>query len=415
MSFLASVTAPFTSLKNQVFAKIYFAQTISLLGDAFTWVGIALISYQFGQQHSAKVLSLALTMRVTAFILFSPFAGVLADLVDRKKVLYLTHFARMCIVACMPFVQAEWQIYLLVFLLNVFNAFFTPTYRSVIAQVLKTGHYREGIALSNATDQLLSVLGPGMAGILAVWLGARDIFFVDAATFIVAGILIVLLPATALAQLPAEDNEQKTSAAEIWKDVIKGTTLLFQPVTIRFSLLIEFVSAIAGAMILVNTVGHIKDGLGLADNYYGWVMSAFGIGATVAAFLSASIDKTTSKRKSLTIGIFILAAAVTCANLAPFPVLLVLWLLAGLGQSLAEMPSEILIGEQIPSEQQGKVYGAHFAWSHLWWAIAYPVAGFLGTKSPDHDFMIGGLIALLLAAIVTLFFRPNKQVFINKI
>nr|WP_295924871.1 MFS transporter [uncultured Dyadobacter sp.] len=411
MSLLASVTAPFTSLKNQVFAKIYFAQTISLLGDAFTWVGIALISYQFGQQHSAKVLSLALTMRVTAFILFSPFAGVLADLVDRKKVLYLTHFARMCIVGCMPFVQTEWQIYFLVFLLNVFNAFFTPTYRSVIAQVLKTGYYREGIALSNATDQLLSVLGPGMAGILAVWLGAREIFFVDAATFIVAGILIVLLPATALAQLPAEDNEQKTSATEIWKDVIKGTTLLFEPVTIRFSLLIEFVSAIAGAMILVNTVGHIKDGLGLADNYYGWVMSAFGIGATIAAFLSASIDRTASKRKSLTIGIFILAVAVTCANLATFPVLLVLWLLAGLGQSLAEMPSEILIGEQIPSEQQGKVYGAHFAWSHLWWAIAYPIAGFLGTKSPDHDFMIGGLIALLLATFVTLFFRPNKEVF----
>jgi NRE family putative nickel resistance protein-like MFS transporter len=144
-------------------------------------------------------------------------------------------------------------------------------------------------------------------------------------------------------------------------------------------------------------------------------MSSFGIGATVAAFLSASIDKTTSKRKSLTIGIFILAAAVTCANLAPFPVLLVLWLLAGLGQSLAEMPSEILIGEQIPSEQQGKVYGAHFAWSHLWWAIAYPVAGFLGTKSPDHDFMIGGLIALLLATFVTLFFRPNRRYFINRI
>lgn len=80
-----------------------------------------------------------------------------------------------------------------------------------------------------------------------------------------------------------------------------------------------------------------------------------------------------------------------------------------LGQSLAEMPSEILIGEQISLAPQGKVYGAHFVWSHLRWAIAYPVTGFLGTKAPGHDFMIGRLIALLFAMIATLFFVLNKR------
>ncbi len=40
------------------------------------------------------------------------------------------------------------------------------------------------------------------------------------------------------------------------------------------------------------------------------------------------------------------------------------------------------------------MYGAHFAWSHLWWAFAYPLAGFLGTHYATGSFLWGGLVAL---------------------
>ncbi len=70
---------PFGALSDKIFLKLYFSQTISLLGDAFTWVGIALLAFQFGGENSAAILSTALTLRVTAFILFGPYAGVLAN------------------------------------------------------------------------------------------------------------------------------------------------------------------------------------------------------------------------------------------------------------------------------------------------------------------------------------------------
>jgi len=86
------MTNPFSPLREKVFLKLYLSQTISLLGDAFTWVGIALLAYQFGGANSAVILSTALTLRVIAFIIFGPYAGVLADRIDRKKILYTTHF-----------------------------------------------------------------------------------------------------------------------------------------------------------------------------------------------------------------------------------------------------------------------------------------------------------------------------------
>jgi MFS transporter, NRE family, putaive nickel resistance protein len=57
---------------------------------------------------------------------------------------------------------------------------------------------------------------------------------------------------------------------------------------------------------------------------------------------------------------------------------------------------------------QGRVYGAHFAWSHLWWAFAYPLAGWMGSSLPTQNFFYGGSIGLGLLAIVYVAFKPRK-------
>ena len=404
-SLIQSLFEPFQALKNRTFAKLYLAQTISLIGDAFTWVGLALLAYEIDPARSPVILATALTLRVTAFIVFSPFAGVLADRVERKKILWVTHFVRMAIVGCLPFVAAEWQIYVLVFLLNVLNAFFTPTYRAIIPQIIEGKYFREAVGLSTATFQVLGILGPGLAGILAVWLGAREIFLVDAASFVVAALLILAIPAAELQKGVAKNAGSKDGWLEVWR----GIRLLFGNKILRFALGIEFVSAIAGAQILVNTIGHIKTDLHLNDSDYGWAMAVFGIGAALAAFVAGIFDKSKSRSVSLILGALLLGLAVSFANFVGYPVLLALWMLAGLGQSLAEMPSETLIGEQIDNDDQGKVYGSHFAFSHLWWAIAYPVAGFFGKNFPGTNFLFGGLLTLALGAIALLVFHSPKE------
>ena len=405
---MSKLLEPFQSLRNHLFAKLYLAQTISLMGDAFTWVGLALLAYQFGEERAAVILATALTLRVTAFIIFSPFAGVLADRISRKKILYTTHFIRMGIVGCLPFVTEEWQIYVLVFMMNVFNAFFSPTYRSIIPQIVEKSLYRQAIGLSAATYQLLGVLGPGLAGIMAIWLGARDIFFVDAATFVIAGILLLSLPKSALDVTEKQDDD--TVAHSTWQDVLKGIHLLFSNQYVRFALFIEFVTAVSGALILVNTIVLVKGGLDLTDKVYGIIMAAFAIGAMVAAFVSGAIDKSKSRRTSLIIGALILGVSISFANYLDFSMLFIVWIVAGLGQSLAEIPSETLIGETVPIEAQGKVYGSHFAFSHLWWAFAYPLAGFLGTTYPNQSFLYGGIITLAILVLVVIFLSPKNTI-----
>lgn len=396
----------FRSLRNPIFARLYTAQTTNLLGDALTWLGLALLAFDLAGKDSAVVLSGALTLRVTAFVLLSPFAGVLADRLDRKTILVTTHLTRMGIVSLLPFVNAVWQVYAIVFALNVFYAFFTPTYQATIPLVTGRQDYPQAIALSSATFQLLGVLGPGIAGAIAAFVGARQVFFLDALTFLIAAILIVTLPG----QLRVEQaHEQSGSSGRTWQEIREGTNRLFGDGYLRYALAMQLVASVTGAQILVNTVGYVQGALKLGSVQYGWVMAAFGIGATLAAAAVGSLGERWARTRIILLGATLITIALLPASYAGLALLLVLWLVAGAGQTFVNVSTQTLIADRTPTEFQGRVYGAQFAWSHLWWVFSYPLAGWIGSHASDWMFLYSGLLGLLLLLIVQFTLLPKEQ------
>jgi len=396
----------FRSLRNPIFARLYTAQTTNLLGDALTWLGLALLAFDLAGKNSAVVLSSALTLRVTAFVLLSPFAGVLADRLDRKTILVTTHLARMVVVSLLPFVSAVWQIYAIVLALNVFSAFFTPTYQATIPLVTGSENYPQAIALSSATFQLLGVLGPGIAGAVAAFVGTRQVFFLDALTFLIAAIVIVTLPG----QLRVEQaTGQPRSSRRTWQEIREGTTRLFVDPYLRYALAIQLVASVTGALVLVNTVGYVQGSLQLDSVQYGWVMGAFGIGATIAATAVGSLGERWARTRIILLGGMLITIALMPASYVGLSLLLVLWLVAGAGQTFVNVSAQTLIADRTPTEFQGRVYGAQFAWSHLWWVFSYPLAGWLGSHQQEVPFLYGSFIGLVLLVLVQLTLSPKEE------
>ena len=401
---MTAALAPFRSLRNPTFARLYLSQTTSLLGDALTWVGLALLAFELAGSNASVILGAALTLRVSAFVMLSPIAGALADRVDRKLILVTSDLGRMVVIALMPFATQAWQVYVLMFALNALTAFFTPTYQATIPLVTGEDEYGQAIALSGATYELLGVLGPGIAGGVAVLIGARSIFFLDAATFLISGLLILTLPRSLNAP---KDPSAATSSATTWRDVLDGTTRLWADAPMRYALLLEFVAAVAGALVLVNTVGLVRGQFKLGNLEYGLVMGAFGIGATLAALAAGALERRLPRTRFVLLGAMVTTLAVIPANLVGFAPLLALWLVAGAGQNWVNLPTQALIADRTPVAAQGRVYGAHFAWSHLWWALAYPLAGWLGASFAARDFLIGGLVGLAVLIVVQVALVPR--------
>jgi len=367
-------------------------------------VGLALLAFELAGKNAAVVLSVALTLRVTAFVLLSPLAGAIADRLDRKKIMVVTHIFRMLIVGMLPFVTQIWQIYVLIFALNVFNAFFTPTYQATIPLVTGENDYPQAIALSAATFQLLGVLGPGIAGSVAAFIGARQVFFLDALSFAIAAVLIFTLPGQLVV---AQSQQPSRTTRRTWGDIKDGTTRLLTDAPIRYALAMQLVASIAGAQILVNTVGYVQGTLKLQEVQYGWVMAAFGIGATLCAVIFGTFNRSLPRTTFVLIGATLITLALLPANYANLTPLMLLWVVAGAGQSLVNLPTQTLIADRIPSGVQGRVYGAHFAWSHLWWAISYPLAGWLGSNFADREFLYGSLVGLMLLVVVQITLSPQ--------
>ncbi|MCY7407142.1 MAG: MFS transporter [Alkalinema sp. CAN_BIN05] len=384
-------------LKNPRFARLYLAQTINLVGDALTWLGLALLAFELAGEKAGIILSGALTLRVMAFVVLSPIAGVLADRFDRKRIMVITHLFRMVIVCLLPFVTQAWQIYAIVLALNVFYAFFTPTYTATIPLVTARDEYPNAIALSSATYQLLGVLGPGLAGSIAAFVGIKQVFFLDGLTFLIAAILLITLPG----QLTVIQSQQEPkTVSRTLQDIRTGTVCLFSDPPIRYALIMQLVAAITGAQILVNTVGYVQGTLNLGKVEYGWVMAAFGIGATIASVSLSNSMQRYQKTALIGTGVILLTLSLLPANFASLEGLLLLWLVAGAGQTLVNLPTQTLIADRVAVEIQGRVYGAHFAWSHLWWAFSYPLAGWMGSHFPAYNFLYSGLISAALLIVV---------------
>lgn len=395
-----SVFPIFRSLSNPVFLRLYAAQTVSLLGDALTWVGLALLAFKLAGNQSALVLSTALTLRVITFVVVSPLAGAIADRFDRKYLLAGAHVARMAVVGLLPWMTAVWQLYGLILALNIGNALFTPTYKATIPLVTDSEDYPQAIALASATGQLLGVIGPGIAGGVAAFLGLKQVFYLDALSFLIAALLIITLPNQLRA---SEYPAPKWTIAAAWQDIRVGTNLLWGQPQLRYALGMQLVAAIAGAQILVNTVGYVQGELGLSSVHYGWVMAAFGMGAFLFTSGVAMMNTPSCRLQFIGWGAVLMSVALLPASHAGWFALMGLWVLAGGGESWINVPTQTLIADYIPVPFQGRVYGAHFAWSHLWWVLAYPLASWLETHPwhlpllalpQTHGFLAGGLISL---------------------
>ena len=396
----------FQCLRNPLFARLYFAQTINLIGDALTWVGLALLAFELAGENAGVILSAALTLRVTAYVVLSPLAGAIADRVDRKRIMVVTHLARMGLVCLLPFVTQPWQIYAIVLALNVFSAFFTPTYKATIPMVATEAEYPQAIALSSATYQLLGVLGPGLAGSITAWVGTRQVFFWDALTCLIAALLVLSLSGPLLV---SQRSEAMRTVRCTWQDIRTGTTCLFSDPLIRYALIMQMVAAIVGAAVLVNTVGYVQGTLQLDKLEYGWVMAAFGLGATIASIGVGSLNQPQSKIILISIGSVLITVALFPANWMGLNGLLLLWSVAGIGQTLVNVPTQILIADRVDVDVQGQVYGAHFAWSHFWWAFAYPLAGWMGSHFLNVAFLGSSLIGIVFLGTAFVLLRPFQE------
>jgi MFS family permease len=85
----------------------------------------------------------------------------------RRRVLVALDLSRAATVLLLPFVDAVWQVYVLIFVINACSAGFTPLFQATIPDVLPDeAVYTRALSLSRLAYDLQQLLAPALAGVL---------------------------------------------------------------------------------------------------------------------------------------------------------------------------------------------------------------------------------------------------------
>ena len=409
--------------RNRDFRLLFSAQVISLIGSGVTTVGLALFAHQLvGGGSAAVVIGNALMLRILAFLLFSQPAGVLADRVNRKRILILADVVRFGLLALFPFIESVWQVYVMIFLINAATAFFTPIYDASIPDVVGREHYVKALSLSRVAVDMEAMLAPMLAGLLVALLGLQWLFWFDAASYLVSAALVA---ASSLRYV--SKPSPKFLPMAFLREMGFGIQTLLREASLRRALIFSFVEAIAGAAAIVATVVYVRETLGLGENGFVIAMAAVGVGSTLTAIMlgraTGRYESVASNRvelhglrhrwaeRALLLGGFALGLLLLPGVLQP-PLLVfaLLWFFNGSGQALIAIPSSTLLAEHTSEANRGRVYAAYFALTHAFWLITYPAIGY-GTHSlgAPLTLTLAGVVCLLITLGVWLSRKPSPD------
>lgn len=378
-------------LRERNFRRLFGAQIVALVGTGLTTVALALLAYDLAGSQAGAVLGTALAIKMVVYVLLAPVSAALVPAERRKTVLIALDLVRFGVALALPFVDAVWQVYVLIAVLQSASACFTPLFQSVIPQILtEESDYTRALSLSRLAYDLESLLSPAIAAALLTAITYHGLFVGTSVGFLFSA-LLVLTATFPVAVATAAGGGPYARA-------VRGMRIYLRTPRLRGLLMLNLCAAAGGAMVFVNTVLIVRTLLAGGEREVAWLLAAFGMGSmSVALLLPRWLGRIPDRRVMLTAALSMTAGLVagtvywwmTDGRPAWIPVA-ALWFVLGMSYAGLITPGGRLLRRSGSETDLPFLFAAQFSLSHVCWLIAYPLAGYVGAT-----FGIGTALAAL--------------------
>ena len=360
-------------LQNLTYRRLFLAQVVALIGTGLATVALGLLAFSLAGANAGAVLGTALAIKMIAYVTVAPIASAFAERVPRRAMLVALDLVRAGVAVLLPFVTEIWQVYVLIFVLQSASAAFTPTFQATIPDILPDEKdYTRALSLSRLAYDLESVASPMLAALLLLFISFHNLF---------AGTVIGFLVSAALVMSVTLPSPKPSKPRGIYDRTTRGIRIYLATPRLRGLLAVNLAVAMAGALVIVNTVVYVQAAFGLDQQSTALALAAFGAGSMVAALALPGLLERVADRTVMLAGAGLLTVGTLAAAAVPsYALLLPLWFLIGVGYSTAQTPSGRLLRRSAHPEDRPAVFAAQFALSHACWLIAYPLAGWAGSK-----------------------------------
>src|SRR5437879_1755150 len=279
----SGVRATFRTLRYRNYRLFFGGQLVSLTGTWMQQVAVTWLVYRM--TNSAFLLGLVgFAGQLPA--LLSPFAGLIADRMNRHRILVATQTLSLVQALALALLTltgniAVWHIVLLNLFLGLVNAFDMPTRQSFLLDMIERKEdLANAIALNSSMFNGARLIGPSIAGIVVASVGEGACFTLNALSYLaVIGALLAMKISPRIPH-PMPDG--------LLTGIGEGFRYAFGFPPIRSILLLIALVSIMGLTFGVLMPVVAKDVLHGGPNTLGFLMGAVGVGALTGALALAS-------------------------------------------------------------------------------------------------------------------------------
>lgn len=382
-------------LRNRVYLHLFSAQVVALVGTGLLTVALGLLAFDIAGGSAGRVLATALTIKILIYVLLSPVVTALAANWSTRPVLVAADLVRAGVALTLPFIGAEWQLYLAIGVLQAASATFTPTFQAAIPRVLpEEEQYTNALSLSRLAYDLEQIASPVLAAALLTVMSYTNLFLGTVVGFLASALLVVT---AGLPAVPQITGPQSGFLERTWR----GIRIMLHERPLRAVLWLNLAVAAPMAMVMVNTVVLVRAQLGLDEAALAWTLAVLGLGSMVVALVLPRLLETVPDRAVMLPAAVL--GAVVLAVLALVPVtwqlLAVTWLLLGAALSAMQTPIGRIIRGRASESDLGYVFAAQFSLSHACYLVTYPVAGWLGLEAATWTLLGLAVLGTVMAAL----------------
>ncbi len=395
----------FRSLRFRNYRLYFFAQLISVSGTWMQTVAQAWLVLRI--TGSGVDLGLVTGLQFLPMLLFGPWGGLVADRVDKRRLLFATQAAGGVLALLLGVLTGTgevrlWHVYVLATLLGVVNLFDNPARQTFVGEMVGQGELPNAVSLNTVVMNMSRVVGPAIGGIVIVTAGLEACFYINAASYVAVIVGLALMRPAELHRtggVPRAAGQLRDGFRYVWRTPVLRNTLAAMAVIGIFAYNFQVTLAL-----LAKTTFHGGAGA------YSLLTSAMGVGAVVGGLAAAHRARPTPRLlQGLALLFGVLMAAVALSpSLAVASVFMVVMGAASIGFIATANASLQLRADPAMRGRVMALYAVAFLGST---PIGSPLVGAIAQWSnPRVSILVGAVSAVVAAGLLALHQRMATAV-----
>ncbi len=343
-------------------------------------------------------VSMLFVVTFTPVLFLGPFGGLLADRLDRKKLLLGTYAALMAVSALqvtLVIADAITPMILLVtsFIVGLIMAVLAPVVQAVTANTVQNQYLPSAISLQAMASNGSRVLGPALAAPLV----SNNLFEISWSLYgICAG--LALVAAAGITLFPYQPDED---TVPILQRLLAGVSHAREKKPASNALTLVGVISIFGVSHVVLSPAFTSDALGRPASDFAWLGASTGFGALIGALAAGSFTQQATLRRGAILAIPYCLLLAGFSRVSDFTVAILVQILVGFFYIGSFTTLQVVVQEVVAENFRGRVMSLF----NIAWAGLVPIGSLLmGLLASDHGFGFGSADTIGLTSLICLLY-----------